>query len=57
MWITIGIIIIIASGAISLFIIILAAIKNAVVEATSELKEEFINEINIKPNNEDNILN
>lgn len=57
MWITIGIIIIIASGANFLFIIILAAIKNAVVEATCELKEEFINEINIKPDNEDNNVN
>ncbi|MFL0269037.1 hypothetical protein [Candidatus Clostridium radicumherbarum] len=57
MWITIGIIIIIASGAILLFIIILAAIKNAVVEASNELKEEFINEIDLKVEKESNIEN
>lgn len=57
MWITIGIIIIIASGAILLFIIILAAIKNAVVEASNELKEEFINKIDLKVEKESNIEN
>ncbi|ERI91373.1 hypothetical protein HMPREF1982_03332 [Clostridiales bacterium oral taxon 876 str. F0540] len=39
---------IIALGPVSLFIIILAAVKNGVEKASIELKEDFIDEFNIR---------
>lgn len=44
----IAIIAIILLGPISLFTIILVAVKNGVEEASNELKEDFIDEFNIR---------